>query len=136
VHTFRLGGVCLDCADAEELAAFYRRILGWEEAGRDEPTTRQGGSGWISLRDPSGACGIGLSFQAEAWYAPPTWPEEPGAQAKMIHFEIAVDDVDAAVAEVVAAGGREAPRQPADRDRSTLRVMLDPAGHPFCLGND
>jgi hypothetical protein len=23
--------------------------------------------------------------------------------------------------------------QPADRDRTRLRIMLDPAGHPFCL---
>ena len=130
----RLAGICLDCADAEELAAFYRRILGWVEAGRDEPDSRLGGSGWISLRNPSGD--IGLSFQAERWYEPPTWPEEPGAQSKMIHLEVAVDDVDAAVAEVLAAGGREAPNQPADRDASRLRVMLDPAGHPFCLCDD
>jgi len=129
-----LAGICLDCADAEVLAAFYGRILGWVEAGRDEPDSRLGGSGWISLRNPSGD--IGLSFQAEDWYEPPTWPEESGAQAKMIHLEVDVDDVEAAVAEVVAAGGREAPTQPDGRDPSQLRVMLDPAGHPFCLCRD
>ncbi len=130
----RWTGVCLDCADAEELAAFYTKILGWEITARDDPDTRLGGSGWIAIGDPSG--GMGLSFQAEEWYAPPVWPEEPDAQGKMIHFEMHADDLDAAVALVIAAGGREAPNQPADRDPSTLRVMLDPAGHPFCLGND
>jgi hypothetical protein len=51
----------------------------------------------------------------------------------MIHFEIRVDDVGAAVARAIALGAREAPQQPADRNANTLRVMLDPAGHPFCL---
>ena len=79
---------------------------------------------------------MGLSFQAEEWYTPPTWPEEPEQQSKMIHFEMDTDDLEAAIALVVEAGGREAPNQPQDRDRSKLRIMLDPAGHPFCLGSD
>jgi catechol 2,3-dioxygenase-like lactoylglutathione lyase family enzyme len=123
--------VCIDCADADELAAFYGRLLGWEITGRDADDSRAGGSGWIGMANPDG--GIGLSFQAEEWYHPPVWPEESGAQAKMLHFEIAVDDLDAAVEVVVAAGGRVAPHQPEDRDHAELRVMLDPAGHPFCL---
>ena len=83
------------------------------------------------MRNPAG--GVGLNFQAEEWYQPPVWPEEPGAQTKMIHFEVLVDDMDAAVAHVLAIGGTETPHQPESRDRATLRVMLDPAGHPFCL---
>ena len=124
-------GVCLDCFDAEEMAAFYERILGWAVTWRDVPEGRQGGAGWIGMRDPRG--GVNLSFQAEEWYQPPTWPEEPGAQAKMIHFEMSVKDLESAVAAVVAAGGRPAPTQPEDRDPAVLRIMLDPAGHPFCL---
>ncbi len=127
----RWGAVCIDCADAEELAAFYSRLLGWEITSRDTPDSRQGGAGWILMRDPAG--GVGLSFQAEEWYQPPVWPEEPGAQTKMSHFEIGVDDLEAAVAHAIAAGAREAPLQPQDRGRDELRVMLDPAGHPFCL---
>jgi catechol 2,3-dioxygenase-like lactoylglutathione lyase family enzyme len=120
----RLVRVTLDCADADELAAFWARLLGWEVSARD-------GGGWVQLRDPRG--GVGLNFQAEDWYEPPTWPERPGAQAKMVHFEVLVDDVEAAVRLVCGAGGSEAPHQPPGRDRSRLRVMLDPAGHPFCL---
>ncbi|WP_425554049.1 VOC family protein [Kribbella karoonensis] len=30
-------------------------------------------------------------------------------------------------------GAREARQQPTDRDPHRLRIMLDPAGHPFCL---
>jgi hypothetical protein len=51
----------------------------------------------------------------------------------MMHFEVGVDDLVAAVELVVRAGGRVAPTQPRDRDPNELRVMLDPAGHPLCL---
>ena len=116
--------VTLDCDDAEALAGFYARILGWEVTARD-------GSGWVQLRDPSG--GVGLNVQAEEWYERPHWPEVPGAPTKMMHLELMVDDLEAAVALVVAAGGAEASPQPHDRDPHRIRVMLDPAGHPFCL---
>src|SRR4029453_15343854 len=58
--------------------------------------------------------------QGEEWYEPPIWPEEPGALAKMMHFEILVDDLGAAIAHAVAAGARVAEHQPADRDQSGL----------------
>ena len=129
--SIRWEGVCIDCADADEMAEFYCRLLGWEVAYRDTASTRRGGSGWVLLRNPAG--GMGLSLQAEEWYQPPVWPEEPGAQTKMIHLEITVDDLEDAVAHAVAAGARVAAHQPADRAKDKLRVMLDPAGHPFCL---
>jgi catechol 2,3-dioxygenase-like lactoylglutathione lyase family enzyme len=126
------GSVCIDCADADELAEFYSRLLGWEIVARDAPATRKGGAGWVALRNPKG--GIGLSVQAEEWYEPPVWPEAPGSQTKMLHFDMGADDLEAAVALVIALGGRIAPHQPEDRAHDNLRVMLDPAGHPFCLG--
>jgi predicted enzyme related to lactoylglutathione lyase len=51
----------------------------------------------------------------------------------MLHLEIEVDDLEAAVARAVSVGGRIAEPQPKDRAPEQLRVMLDPAGHPFCL---
>ena len=33
----------------------------------------------------------------------------------------------------IECGATEAEHQPQDRNHSRLRVMLDPAGHPFCL---
>ena len=117
--SFRLETVCIDCADADVMAEFYGRLLGWPVTFR-EP-------GWILMRDPGG--GTGLSFQAEADYRPPVWPEEVTAQGKMLHLDIRVDDLDAAVAHAVAAGARLADHQPQAR----VRVLLDPAGHPFCL---
>lgn len=114
----------LDCVDAESLASFYVALLGWEINARD-------GAGWVQARDPRG--GVGLNFQTEASYEPPVWPEQPGRQAKMMHFEILVEDLESAVELVVGLGGREALHQPPDRDQTRIRVMLDPAGHPFCL---
>lgn len=117
-------GVCLDCADAEELAQFYGRLLGWQVTARD-------GLGWVQIRDPAG--GVGLNFQAETWYEPPVWPEERGALTKMLHFEIQVDDLEAAIRHAVSAGARIAVHQPEDRAQDRMRVMIDTAGHPFCL---
>lgn len=131
VPLLRWGGLCLDCDDAEAMARFYGELFGWRITGRDSPEDRAGGSGWISMSGPAG--GPAVSFQAEEWYEPPTWPEEPGRASKMMHFEVGVEDMDAAVAAVIHAGGREAWPQPPDRDPTQLRVMLDPAGHPLCL---
>ncbi len=116
--------VTIDCADADALGAFYSQVFGWEIVASD-------GAGWLQLRNPDGC--IGLNIQAEDAYEPPVWPEVPGRQAKMMHLEVLVDDLGSAVRVVLAAGGSEAELQPSDRDRSRLRVMLDPAGHPFCL---
>lgn len=111
--------VCIDCADAHEMAAFYGRLLGWEVTA-SEPD-------WVLMRDPRG--GVGLSFQAERDYRAPTWPERPDAQDKMLHLDLRVDDLDAAVTHAVACGARVADHQPQPR----VRVLLDPAAHPFCL---
>jgi catechol 2,3-dioxygenase-like lactoylglutathione lyase family enzyme len=119
----RWTGVCIDCADARELADFYTALLGWEVvASNDE---------WFQLAGAGER--MHLNIQGEEWYEPPVWPERPGELTKMIHFEIYVDDLDAAIAHAITAGAREALPQPATRDPRTLRVMLDPAGHPFCL---
>lgn len=127
----RVMGLCLDCADAEQMADFYSTVFGWEVTARDDAETRMGGSGWIAMRTD---VGTSVSFQAEEWYEPPVWPESSGHQTKMMHFEVGTDDLAAAVELIVQSGGRVAPHQPPDRDQSQLRVMLDPAGHPFCVG--
>jgi catechol 2,3-dioxygenase-like lactoylglutathione lyase family enzyme len=117
--TLRLATVCIDCGDVDAMADFYGALLGWEVTLR-EPE-------WVLMRDPAG--GTGLSFQAEASYRPPQWPEQAGGQDKMLHLDIHVDDLDAAVSHALASGARLADHQPQER----VRVMFDPAGHPFCL---
>lgn len=115
-----LSGVVLDSPDAAELAAFYRRLLGWEVIQEEE--------GWVKLRSPEG--GAGLSFQTESDYRRPTWPaRDANEQQMMVHLDIHVDDLDEAGAHAVAAGAVLAEFQP----QEDVRVYLDPAGHPFCL---
>ena len=126
VPRFVWSALCIDCApaDFERMVAFYRDLFDWK-VWETEPR-------WASIgteADPM------ILIQAEDWYAPPVWPEETAAQAKMMHLEVKVEDIDAGVARAVALGAREAPHQPPDRDISKLRVMLDPAGHIFCLWN-
>jgi catechol 2,3-dioxygenase-like lactoylglutathione lyase family enzyme len=116
---FALETVCIDCVDAPALAAFYGSLLGWEPALT--------GPNWVLLRNPSG--GTGLSFQGEPAYRPPSWPEQPTGQDKMIHLDLRVDDLDRAVDRACSLGARLADHQPQER----VRVLLDPAGHPFCL---
>lgn len=116
---FSLATVVLDCPDAHALADFYRKLLGWE-VKRSEPN-------WVLLRCPEG--GTGLSFQSEADYRAPAWPERLGEQQKMLHLDIHVDDLDEGGAHALAVGATLADFQPQD----DVRVYFDPAGHPFCL---
>lgn len=119
VPTLRLFATTLDAPDAQELAGFYRRLLGWP-AEEDEP-------GWVTLRPPGG--GAGLSFQTEPAYVRPVWPAGPGDPQMQAHLDILVEDLAAAGEHAEAAGAVLADYQPQD----DVRVYLDPAGHPFCL---
>lgn len=118
----RISATVLGAVDAQALAAFYQLLLGWTVVD-EEP-------GWVRLRHPSGeALPAGLSFQSEADYERPVWPASPGEQQMMAHLDIAVDDLEAAVLWAREAGAVLADFQPQEH----VRVMLDPAGHPFCL---
>jgi len=112
-------GTNIDAPDANALADFYRRLLGWE--------TRVEEPGWVILRPPEG--GQTLNFQTEERYVRPAWPAGPGDQQMMMHLEIKVDDLEASDAHAGAQGATLASFQPQD----DVRVCLDPAGHPFCL---
>ncbi len=114
-----LSATVLGAPDPQALGAFYARLLGWTVVD-NEPD-------WVMVQPPSG--GIGLSFQLESGYVPPVWPTAPGEQQMMLHLDIAVENLEAAVTWAVDAGASIAEHQPQDH----LRVMLDPAGHPFCL---
>ena len=116
-------GTNIDAPDANALADFYRRLLGW--------TTRTEEPGWVVIQPDAGdqAGGGTLNFQTESRYVRPVWPAGPGDQQMMMHLEIKVDDLEASVAHAVAQGATLAGFQP----QEDVRVCLDPAGHPFCL---
>lgn len=114
-------GVTLDAPNARELARFYAKLLDWRLFEND------GAEG--AAVAPSETVGFSLEFQSEPLYARPVWPAEAGKPQMAMHLEIEVDDLDEAVAYAVSVGAVVAAFQP----QSTVRVMLDPAGHPFCL---
>jgi hypothetical protein len=57
------------------------------------------------------------------------WPAVPGQQQMTMHLDIGVEDLEAAVAWALDLGATQAAFQP----QAHVRVMLDPAGNPFCL---
>jgi hypothetical protein len=70
-----------------------------------------------------------LAFDESPDFVPPVWPAEAGHQRMMMHLDIAVDELAPAVADAIALGATLAEFQP----QEDVRVLLDPAGHPFCL---
>jgi catechol 2,3-dioxygenase-like lactoylglutathione lyase family enzyme len=110
--------VNIGAPEPRRLAEFYCELLGGE-IGRDE-------GDYLILRLPNGQ--VALSVQLED-FTPPAWPAGPGDQHMMMHLEVMVDDLPAAVEHALACGARLAGYQPQD----DVRVCVDPAGHPFCL---
>lgn len=113
-------GVVLDAPDASELAHFYERLLGW--------TLYKDTAEWATLA-PDETSGYNLAFQREPHYVRPVWPGRPGEQLMMLHLDLQVDDLEESTAYAVSVGAELAEHQPQD----DVRVLLDPAGHPFCL---
>lgn|SRR5437764_13567222 len=111
-----LAMVTLDCADPGPVSAFYAALLGLEVAYQDDNA--------VMLR---GGAGPALGFGRVEDYQPPAWPNPNGS--KQFHLDLAVADIAAAEDRCLELGATRADPQPGD----TWRVLLDPAGHPFCL---
>lgn len=119
----KLYAFTVDCKDPYALAEFYAQLLGWEIAYHDED--------WACLGAPGTAQGAypGITFQRNPEYQAPVWPQESGAQQQMAHLDFVVNDLEQAVAHALRCGATTAAVQYSD----DWKVMLDPAGHPFCL---
>lgn len=113
-------GVVLDAPDGPALADFYARLLDWTVFNEDADGASVA---------PSGDAGYNLACQTELHYTRPVWPAVEGEPQMSMHLDIEVDDLDQAVAHAVEVGAELAAHQP----QPTVRVMFDPAGHPFCL---
>lgn len=116
IPTITLAGVNVDCPDLATMIRFYIALTGME------------------YREPAGEYpklvaenGLLYLFQEVEGYRPPTWPTQERGQ--QMHIDYRVDDLDAAVAHAEALGATVADREPG----RYYTVMLDPAGHPFCL---
>jgi catechol 2,3-dioxygenase-like lactoylglutathione lyase family enzyme len=133
----RLSGPVLGAPDAWALAEFYGSLLGWKLVDRSEGVP----GGWALLRSPNGQ--QKLEFQREEPFAPPVWPTVEGEPQMGMHLDIAIDGLPplsamddrralfgTAVDHAVSLGARVAEHQPQE---GRVVVLLDPAGHPFCL---
>ncbi len=126
----RVSAVTIGAPNPRALAAFYERLLGWSVSREEGPKPgAPPDAGWAQLRPPPGEAGPTLNFEYEADYVPPVWPSVAGEQQIMEHLDIGVENLEEAVAWALEAGATLAEYQPQEH----VRVMLDPAGHPFCL---
>ncbi|HYN29987.1 MAG TPA: VOC family protein [Dermatophilaceae bacterium] len=112
-------GVVVDAPDPAALAHFYAALRGWRIHYVD--------ANEASL-DPGEGVAY-LNFQRSPEHVPPVWPPQPGRQQMMLHLDLEVTDLEGETERAIALGASLADHQP----QSTVRVLLDPAGHPFCL---
>jgi catechol 2,3-dioxygenase-like lactoylglutathione lyase family enzyme len=111
----RLHHIVVDCPEPRRLAAFYGELLGL-------PITYESFDWVVIAKD---ATTSGMAFQRAPDHRSPQWPNPDRPQ--QIHFDVMVDDLDAAHLQVVALGAR-----PLEHPGSE-HVYADEAGHPFCL---
>jgi predicted enzyme related to lactoylglutathione lyase len=113
----------IDVPDLDRGVAFYGQAFGLSVTRRLGAEVVELG-GWpvrvYLLQKPSGAIGAGDS------------PRRYDRHWTPVHFDVVVDDIDAAIARAVAAGAR------AETDLRVetwgkLVVLADPFGHGFCL---
>ena len=112
-------GVVLDTDDVETLTRFYSELRGWPIWKLDEDGA--------ALDLGEGVAHLGIQLNPD--YVRPNWPGRPGEQQMMLHLDFQVTDLEAETARAIALGARLCADQPQD----DVRVLLDPAGHPFCL---
>ena len=111
-------GIAFDCPNANDLADFYVNISGWKK----EISSYE----WAGIRTPEG---ILLVFQTVENYVSPVWPWENNKQQQMAHIDFKVDSLPEAEDLALKYGAKKSEVQYYD----TSTVMIDPAGHPFCL---
>ncbi|UGT43181.1 VOC family protein [Nocardia yamanashiensis] len=112
--TNRWVGVTIDCVDVHRVAAFWSALLERPQ-GPSEP-------GWVYLGQ-AGDPQPRLVFQPVV---------EPKCGKVRLHLDIAVDDIDEGVAQVVALGGR-CTGERHEYAEGVVVVMADPEEHEFCL---
>jgi catechol 2,3-dioxygenase-like lactoylglutathione lyase family enzyme len=124
-----LTAITIGAPDPRALADFYARLLGRPVTtaygpGPGEPPE----AGWAQIASPDASAPT-LNFEYERCWQAPAWPAEPDRPISTQHLDIHVDDLDAAAEHAIAEGATLAAFQP----QADVRVLLDPAGHPFCL---
>lgn len=121
--SIKLKTVILECRDIPQLVSFYTSLLHWPVVYEIETFV-----GIHSNEDE-----MGIAFQYDENYVPPTWLAKLGQQQMMAHLDFAVEDKSAlkeAVEKATILGAKIADEQYGGEEWIT---MLDHAGHPFCF---
>ena len=114
----RLNWIQVDCADPVRLARFWGELLGQE---LDD-----------ALGDPPHYLGLVPTAPGEVMVSFQRVPE-PKTVKNRLHFDIEVDDVDAAAARIVELGGSIAEAEDFHEYGFDWRLAADPEGNEFCL---
>jgi catechol-2,3-dioxygenase len=110
--------IVFDAPDHRALAQFYVDLTGGDiRHADDEWVTAFTGDGWR------------LGFQYAPNHVRPQWPGQDRPQ--QMHVDFFVPDRPAAIAQAVALGATLT-----GHTGKTWEVLIDPAGHPFCLCTD
>ncbi|MDQ6719972.1 MAG: VOC family protein [Candidatus Dormibacteraeota bacterium] len=110
--------IAIDCHDPERLALFWGAVLGVEI---DERLGNPPQYVDLAPRPPDG---LEVDFQRVP---------EPKVAKNRLHFDLDVDDVDAATAWIEELGGRRLPHNDYHEYGYSWRLMADPEGNEFCL---
>ncbi len=108
----------LDSPNPRQLARFYQHVVGGEVFSDNED--------FVVLEGER----IRLDFQRVANPSPVPWPD--AASPRRVHLDFVVEDIDATEARLTAIGATRPAFQPGGQ---RFRVLVDPAGHVFCLAS-
>ncbi len=109
----QVDAITLDCPDPQSLASFYRAVTGWKTAFDTYEYVYLAGEGSFQL-----------GFQRVEGQKAAAWP----SRAAQAHLGLSVPDLDSAEAQLLGLGALRADPQP---NEQIMRVLVDPAGHPF-----
>ncbi|NNG40965.1 VOC family protein [Flexivirga sp. ID2601S] len=122
----------LDATDCRALAEFYREFLGLHYRPGDEvPATGDDDADWLVLLDADG--GRVFAIQQVPHLNRPTWPSH--VVPKQMHHDFRVptrEELERQRARAEALGATLRFDR-SDEPDEPLYVLVDPAGHPFCL---
>ncbi|MEO7269509.1 MAG: VOC family protein [Knoellia sp.] len=123
----------LDCERPRELAEFYRQFLGLVYRPGDElPTDGSADDAdWLVLTQPDGT--RQLAFQQVERLEPTTWPDDAVPQQLHVDYLVgSVEELEEHRATAVRLGATLRLDR-SDDEEEPLYVLVDPAGHTFCL---
>ena len=120
-----LGAIVIDSNNSEELSEFYKLLLGWVKEYQYFE-----GEKWITVKSDNGK-GVPLVFQEVEEYKKPQLPAAEGDQQQMQHLDFYVqrEELDDSIRHALSCGAVLADVQCTE----SWTVLLDPAGHPFCI---